>query len=233
VFDNPGMTIYKRYRFPPAIIQYAVWLYYRFNLSHRDIEDLVAERGNLVNYETISLWCIKFGSQYARCLKRKHQRYGDTFFIDEVFVKIGGKQHYLWRAVDQDGEVVDVFLQARRDGKSAKRFFRRLLRNHGGEPRKIVTDKLRSYVVAHRELVPDVIHDTSQYANNRAELSHQPTRVKERGMRRFKSTQQAQRFLGIHSAVYNLFNLGRHLFSAEHYRNLRRDVFVAWADAVA
>ena len=117
--------------------------------------------------------------------------------------------------------MVDVFLQNRRDGKAAKRFFKRLLKNHEGEPRKIVTDKLRSYGVAHRELIPDKIHDTSQYANNRAELSHQPTRVRERGMRRFKSTRQAQRFLSAHAAVYNLFNLGRHLISAEHYRLFR------------
>jgi putative transposase len=163
------MNTYKRHRFPPDIISYAVWLYYRFNLSHRDVEDLLAERGITVSREAIRLWCIKFGAIYARRLKRKHRGYGDTFFIDEVFVKINSKQHYLWRAVDQDGEVVDVFLQARRDGAAAKRFFKRLLRSHGGEPRKIVTDKLRSYGVAHRELMPDVTHDNSQYANNRAE----------------------------------------------------------------
>jgi len=172
--------MYQRHRFPPEIIQYAVWLYHRFNLSHRDIEDLLAERGVSVSYEAIRLWCNKFGSKYAQRLRRRHQGYGDTFFIDEVFVKIQGKQHYLWRAVDQDGEVVDVFLQKRRDGKAAKRFFKRLLRTHKGEPRKIVTDKLRSYNVAHRELIPGTIHDTSQYANNRAELSHEPTRVRER-----------------------------------------------------
>ncbi len=159
--------------------QYAVWLYYRFNLSHRDIENLLAERGITVSYESIRLWCNKFGSKYARRLKKKHQGYGDTFFIDEVFVKIDGKQQYLWRAIDQDGEVVDVFLQRRRDGQAAKRFFKRLLKNNRSEPRKIVTDKLRSYGVAHRELIPDTIHDTSQYANNRAELSHQSTRVRE------------------------------------------------------
>ena len=164
--------LYKHYRFPPEIIQYAVWLYYRFNLSHRDIEDLLAERGINVTYEAIRLWCNKFGPKYATRLKRNHQGYGDTFFIDEVFVKIGGKQHYLWRAVDQDGEVIDVFLQKRRDGATAKRFFKRLLKKHRGEPRKIITDKLRSYGVAHRDLIPDTIHDTSQYANNRAELSH-------------------------------------------------------------
>ena len=165
-------------------------------------------------------------------MKRKHQGYGDTFYIDEVFVKIGGKQHYLWRAVDQDGEVVDVFLQERRDGKAAKRFFKRLLQSHVGEPRKIVTDKLRSYGVAHRELIPETIHDTSQYANNRAELSHQPTRVRERGMRRFKSPRQAQHFVSVHAAVYNLFNLGRHLVAAKHFRNLRGSAFACWKEAV-
>ena len=208
-----------------------MWLYYQFNSSHRDIEDFLAERGITVSRESIRLWCNKFGPRYARRLKRRHQGYGDTLFIDEVFVKIQGKQHYLWRAVDQDGEVVDVFLQARRDGKTAKRFFRRLLNRHRDELRKIVTDKLRSYGVARRELIPETIHDTSQYANNRAELSHQPTRVRERGMRRFKSSHQAQRFLAVHSAVYNLFNLGRHLVSAEHYRTLRQSAFVSWEKA--
>jgi putative transposase len=138
---------YKGHRFPPEIIQHAVWLYYRFNLSHRDIEDLLSVRGIVVSYESIRLWCNKFGPKYARRLKRRHQGFGDTFFIDEVFVRIGGIQHYLWRAVDQDGEVIDVFLQSRRDGKAAKRFFRRLLKTHRNEPRKIVTDKLRSYGV--------------------------------------------------------------------------------------
>ena len=156
------MNTYKRHRFPPEIISYVVWLYYRFNLSHRDIEDLLAERGITVTYESIRLWCIKFGAKYARRLKRKHQGYGDTFYIDEVFVKINGKQHY-----------------------------------------------------------------------HRAELSHQPTRVRERGMRRFKSIRQAQRFLGVHASIYNLFNLGRHLVSAEHYRNLRVDAFGRWTEAVA
>ncbi len=221
-------SLYKHHRFPPEIIQHAVWLYYRFNLSCRDIEDLLAERGITVSYESIRLWCIKFGSEYAKRLRRRHQGYGDTFFIDEVFVKIQGRRHYLWRAVDQDGEVVDVFLQSRRDGKAAKRFFKRLLRTGDSEPRRIVTDKLRSYGVAHRELMPDTIHDTSRYANNRAELSHQPTRVRERGMRRFKSAHQAQRFLSTHAAVYNLFNLGRHLVLAKHYRVFRERAFASW-----
>ena len=145
------MNTYKRHRFPPDIISYAVWLYYRFNLSHRDIADLLAERGIIVTRESIRLWCVKFGAVYAMRLKRRHQGYGDTFYIDEVFVKIKGKQHYLWLAVDQDGEVVDVYRQAKRDGAAAKRFFSRLLRNYGSEPWKIVTDKLRSYSVAHRK----------------------------------------------------------------------------------
>ncbi len=227
------MNTYERHRFPPDIISYAVWLYYRFNLSHRDIEDLLAERGITVSRETIRLWCIKFGAIYSRRLKRKHRGYGDTFFIDEVFVKINGKQHYLWRAVDQDGEVVDVYLQAKRDGAAAKRFFRRLLRNHRGEPRKIVTDELRSYGVAHRELLPETIHSNKQYENNRVEQSHEATRVRERGMRRFKSTMQAQRLLGAHAAVYNLFSLSRHLIKSRYYRKLREGAFNQWELAVA
>ncbi len=193
----------------------------------------MAERGISVSYESIRLWCIKFGSRYAKRLRRRHQGYGDTYYLDEVFVRIRGVQHYLWRAVDQDGEVVDVFLQRRRDGAAAKRFFKRLLRASGNEPRRIITDKLRSYGVAHRELIPDTIHDTSQYANNRAELSHQPTRVRERSMRRFKSASQAQRFLSNHAAVYNLFNLGRHLVSAKHYRFFRQRAFASWKCAAA
>jgi len=227
------MSTYKRHRFPPDIVSYAVWLYYRFNLSHRDIEDLLAERGITVSYETIRLWCIKFGALYARRLKRRHGGYGDTFYIDEVFVKIKGKQHYLWRAVDQDGEVVDVYLQHKRDWAAAKRFFRRLLRSHGGEPRKIVTDKLRSYPVAHREVMPETIHSTKQYENNRAEQSHEATRVRERGMRRFKSMTQAQRFVTVHAAVQNLLNLRRHLVRAEYYRDLRVAAFDEWSRAVA
>ena len=225
-------TQYKRHRFPPEIIQYAVWLYYRFNLSHRDIEDLLARWGVLVTHESIRFWCNKFGPHYAHRLRRRHRGYGDTLFIDEVFVRIQGRQRYLWRAIDQDGEVVDVLLQERRDAASARRFFRRLLARHGGAPRTIVTDKLGSYAVAHRELLPGAAHDTRRYANNRAELSHQPTRVRERGLRRFKSMVQAQRFVGVHAAVTNLFNLGRHLVAAGHYRTLRQGAFASWDRAV-
>jgi putative transposase len=196
-----------------------VWLYFRFNLSHRDIKNLVAQRGVIVTRESIRLGCNKFGSKYAARLRRRHQGYGDTFFIDEVFIKIDGKQRYLWRAVNQNGEVVDVFL-------------RRILKKHKGVPREIVTDKLRSYGVAHRELISGTIHSMEKYANNRAELSHQPTRVRERVMRRFKSMKQAQRFLNTRAAVYNLFNLGRHLVTAETYRYFRLRSFASWKSAV-
>ena len=169
---------YHGYRFPPEIISHAVWLYHRFCLSFRDVEDLLAERGILVSYETIRQWCRKFGSEYARALKRRQ-----------------GRQHYLWRAVDQDGDVIDILVQPRRDRRAAERFFRRLLKGQGCEPRRLVTDKLRSYGAARRITMPSVVHDTSQYANDRAEVSHQPTRQRERQMRRFKSAGQAQRFL--------------------------------------
>ena len=227
------MNIYKRQRFPPDIISDAVWLYHRFNLSHRDIEELLAERRISVSHESMRLWCIKFGPVFARRLRRKHRSFGDTFYVDEGFVKIRGKQHYLWRAVDQDGDGVDVVLQDRRDGRAAKRFFRRLIRRHAGEPRKIVTDQLGSYRVAHRAWAPDSYPVTDRYANNRAEQSHEATRFRERGIRRFKSTVQAQRFLGVHSAVYNPFNWGRHMVRARDYRDLRHRAFVSWIQVTA
>ena len=222
------MNIYKRHRFPSEIIQHAVWLYHRFNLSFRDIEDLLHERGIEVSYEAIRLWCNKFGPEYAKRLKKKRSGFGDIFHIDEVFVKINGVQHYLWRAVDQDGDVIDVFLQKRRDSKTAKRFFKRLLKANQGAPWKIVTDKMGSYPVAHKDLMPDVIHDTSQYANNKAELSHQPTRVREKVMRKFKSIEQGQRFLSTHAEIYNLFNLVRHCISAKNYKMLRSRAIASW-----
>ena len=224
---------YRRHRFPPEIIQHAVWLYYRFSLSHRDVEDILARRGVLVTHEAIRLWCNKFGPRYAHRLRRRHRGYGDTVFMDEVFVRIQGQYRYMWRAVDQDGEVVDVLLQERRDAAAARRFFRQLLSRLGGEPRTIVTDRLGSYAVARRELLPAAEHDTRRYANNRAELSHQPTRVREPAMRRFKSMLQAQRFVSAHAAVSNLFNLGRHLLAANHYRTLREGAFASWDRAAA
>ena len=223
-------NIYTRHRFPPSIIQHAVWLYYRFNLSIRDVEDLLAERNISVSYEAIRRWINKFGPEFTKRLRRRHTGFGDTYFLDEVFVKLGGKQHYLWRAVDKDGEIEDVYLQTRRDAKAARRFFQRFLKA-GRKPREIITDKVRSYGVEHRSLIPEARHNTEQYANNRAELSHQPTRVRERGMRRFKSINQAQRFLESHAAVHNLFNLHRHSLSRKYLKLFRLRSFATW-DAI-
>ncbi len=218
------------HRFPPEIISHAVWLYHRFCLSLRDVEDLLAERGIVVSYETIRQWCRKFGTEYARKLKRRGERLGDTWFLDELFVTIQGKRQYLWRAIDQDGDVIDVLVQPSRDRRAAERFFRKLLKGQGAEPVLLVTDKLRSYSAAHRTIMPSVRHDTSRYANNRAEVSHQPTRQRERQMRRFKSPGQAQRFLCAHAVIQNLFRVGRHLVSSANHRTLRDRSFGVWRE---
>ena len=221
---NNDAPSYHGYRFPPEIISHAIWLYHRFCLSFRDVEDLLAERGIQVSYETIRQWCRKFGPEYARRLKRRQGRLGDTWHLDELFVNIRGQQRYLWRAVDQDGDVIDILLQPRRDRRAAERFFRKLLKGQGGVPRRMVTDKLRSYAAAKRTIMPSVARDTSQYANNRAEVSHEPTRQRERAMRRFKSKAQAQRFLSVHGITQNLFRVGRHLLRRYRWRsNSRRD----------
>jgi putative transposase len=220
--------IYHGYRFPSEIISHGVWLYHRFSLSFREVEDLLAERGIQVSYESIRQWCSKFGSDYAAKLKRRRGRLGDVWHLDEVFISIRGQRHYLWRAVDQDGDVLDILVQRRRDGRAAKLFFRKLLKGQGSEPRRLVTDKLGSYGVAHRLVMPSVVHDTTQCANNRAELSHEPTRQRERQMRRFKSWWQAQRFLTVHGVVGNLFRIGRHLLQAANQRLLRSRAFVEW-----
>ena len=174
---------YHGYRFPPEIISHAVWLYHRFCLSFRDTEDLLAQRGITVSYEAIRQWCRRFGPAYARILRRRQGRLGDTWHLDELFVNIHGRQQYLWRAVDQDGDVIDILVQPRRDRRAAERFFRKLLKGQGRAPRRLITDKLRSYSAAHRRVMPSVVHSTQQYENNRAEVSHQPTRQRERQMR--------------------------------------------------
>ena len=227
---NAKTPIYRGYRFPSEIISHAVWLYYRFCLSFRDVEDLLAERGVIVSYETIRQWSRKFGAEYARKLKRREGRLGDTWHLDELFVTIQGERQYLWRAVDQDGDVIDILVQPRRDRRAAKRFSRKLLKGQGGEPRRLVTDKLGSYGAAHRTVMPSVIHDTSRYANNRAEVSHQPTRQRERQMRRFKSVAQAQRFLSVHGVILNLFRVGRHLLRSANHRMLRARSFLVWSE---
>lgn len=202
---------YRGYRFPADIISHAVWVYHRFGLSFREVEDLLAERGVTVTYESIRQWCLTFGCEYARRLRRRRGRMGDTWYLDEVFIKVRGRLHYLWRAVDEDGDVIDILVQTRRNRRAAERFFRKLLKGQGREPRRLITDKLGSYAAAHRTAMPSVVHSTRQYENNRAEVSHQPTRQRERQMRRFKSAGQLQRFASVHGAVQNLFRVGRHL----------------------
>jgi putative transposase len=230
---NSTRSRYRGHRFPPEIIGYAVWVYHRFCLSFRDVEDLLAERGIIVSYETIRQWCWKFGRDYFRRLKKKQGRLGDTWYLDELFVRINGQQHYLWRAVDQDGDVIDILLQSRRDQRAAERFLRRLLRGQGRQPFRIITDKLKSYAAASRTILPGVTHDTQQYANNRAEISHQPTRMRERQMRRFKSSRQAQRFLSLNGVVRNLFCVARHLLRSTHHRFLRSRSFEVWRSVTA
>ena len=219
---------YHGYRFPCEIISHAVWLYHRFGLSFRDTEDLLAQRGVTVTHETIRRWCQTFGPQYARALRRRRGRMGDTWYLDELFVTIQGRRQYLWRAVDEDGDVIDILVQSRRNRRAAERFFRKLLKSQGREPRRLITDKLRSYSAALRTVMPSVVHCTDQYANNRAEVSHQPTRQRERQMRRFKSAAHVQRFLSVHGLVQNLFRVGRHLLRSVHHRLLRRRAFQRW-----
>ena len=222
---------YGGYRFPPEIISHAVWLYHRFGVSFRDVEDLLAQRGLTVSYEAIRLWCITFGAAYARRLTRRQGRLGDTWHLDEVFVTIQGRRHYLWRAVDQDGDVIDILVQSHRDCRAATRFIRKLLKGQERQPVRLVTDKLSSDRAAHRAVMPSVAHRTDRYENNRAEVSHQPTRQRERQMRRFKSAAHAQRFLSVHGLVLNLFRDERHLLRSAHHRLLRRRAFAEW-DAV-
>jgi putative transposase len=203
-------NIYAGYRYPSQIISHAVWLYHRFTLSFRDIEELLAARGNAVSYETIRNWCDKFCQKYCNHINKSRGQLGDTWYLDEVFIKINGALHYLWRAVDQDGDEIDILVQKRKDKKAASRFFRKLLKGQQAAPIKIVTDKLKSYSAAKKELIPSVEHSTHKYENNRCELSHQPGRQHERQMRKFKSLGQSQRFLSCHGMVNNLFRLNRH-----------------------
>ena len=222
---------YRGHRFPAKIIRHAVWLYHRFTLSFRDVEDLLAERGIIVSYEAIRFWCLKFGPGYARSIRKKQSRLGDIWHVDELFLKINGQQVYLWRAVDQDGDVLDLLVTKQRNKRAAKRFFRKVLKGQGKPPWQLITDKLKSYSVAHREIFPSVEHRTGQYENNRAEVSHQHTREQERQMRKFKSTGLAQRFLAVHGQIQNLFRVGRNHFKAVHHRLLRDRAFADWREA--
>ena len=222
------MNPYAGFRLPAEIISHAVWLYHRFTLSFREIEEIIAERGIMVSYETIRQWCLKFGLQYAGELRRRRPQPGDKWHLDEVRIVINGEVYWLWRAVDQNNQTLDILMQKRRSKRAAKRFFRKLLKGLCYVPRVIITDKLRRYGAARKEILPGVEHRRHKGLNNRAEISHQPTRRQERRMRGFKSPARAQRFLSVHAPVNNLFRPRRHRMNASEYRAARQQAFEMW-----
>ncbi len=215
-------------RFPPKIIQHTIGLYCRFTLSFRDVEDSLAERGLDVSYETVCRWVLKFGHSYAQRLRRFRPRPDDRRHLDEMFLTIRGRQMYLWRAVDAEGEVLDFLIQSKRNKAAALKLMRKILKTQGYVPSSIVTDKLPSYRAALRELGLSGRHETGERKNNRAENSHQSVRRRERKMQRFKSAVSAQRFLSVHATIYNHFNIQRHLISRKYHRLFRMAAMEAW-----
>jgi putative transposase len=227
---TPSPSRYAGYRFPPEVISHAIWLYFRFPLSLRMVEEMLAARGIIISHETVRQWGLKFGQAFANQIRRRLPRAGDKWHLDEVVITIAGQKHWLWRAVDQDGIVLDVLVQSRRDKQAAKRLLRKLLKKQMRPPRVLITDKLASYPAAKRELMPGVEHRRHKGMNNRAENSHQPTRRRERQMKRFKSAGQAQRFLSAHDQINNLFPLCREHVTTTEYRAARTRAFALWAE---
>jgi putative transposase len=205
--DARSTLRYPGFRFPAEIIGHAVWLYHRFTLSFRDIED-------------------------ANSIRRRRPQPGDKWHLDEVFIKVRGETHYLWRAVDQDGNVLDILVQSQRNAKAATRFFKKLLKGLRYAPRVMITDKLASYGAARKQMRLSIEHRQHKGLNNRAENSHQPTRQKERQMKKFKSPGKAQRFLSAHGPINNLFRPRRHLLKATAYRAARKQAFSTWPEAI-
>ena len=224
---------FKHHRFPPAIIRHTIWLYGRFTLSFRDVEELLAERGVDVSYETVRRWFLKFGLFIAANIRRSRPRPSDHWHLDEMVITIRGDQYWLWRAVDNEGEVLDFLVQRRRNAKVAMKLMMKLLKKYRSAPTRIVTDHLRSYPAAFRALGLTAHHDRGLRANNRAENSHQPVRRRERKQQRFKSPGSAQRFLAIHAAIYNAFTHQRHLLRRAHFKQLRAGSFSTWTQASA
>jgi len=224
---------FARHRFPPEIIRHAIWLYARFTLSFRDVEELLAERGVDASYETVRRWVLKFGLTIASNIQRSRPRPSDHWHLDEMAITIRGERFWLWRAVDNEGEVLDFLVQRRRNAKAARKLMTKLLKKQGLTPTRIVTDRLRSYPAAFAAMGLSVEHERDLRANNRAENSHQPIRRRERKLQRFKAAGSAQRFLTIHAATYNLFTHQRHLLRRPHLKQLRSKSFAIWIKATA
>ena len=222
------VSLYKRHRFPGEIISHAVWLYYRFLLSYRDGEELLVERGIVVSYETIRRWCRRFGQTFADEVRRRRPRPGDKWHLDEVQLKINGHKHWLWRAVDQEGVVLDILVQARRNQEAAETFLRRVVDGCGYQPRVVITDKLASYPPAVRRVLPQAEHRRHKGLNNRAENSHRPTRRRERALQRFKSPEHAQQFLAPFGPISDHFRPRRHRLPAAQYHTLLQTRFTTW-----
>ncbi|MEH6526838.1 MAG: IS6 family transposase [Sneathiella sp.] len=222
---------YSRHRFPSHIIQHAIWLYARFTLSYRDIEDLLAERGLDISCKTVRRWFLKLGEPIAKNLRPSRPTPNDIWHLDEMVIVIRGERHFLWRAVDSEGEALGFLVQPSRNAKAALKLMRKLLKKQGFAPSQIVTDKLRSYHKAFRTLRLNAPHIDNKRSNNRAENSHLPVRRRERKMQKFKSPGSAQRFLNIHSAAYNIFYLQRHLINRSHIKQSRAEAFGVWATA--
>ena len=227
---TPDCPSYADYRFPTEIISHAVWLHFRFPLSLRNVDEILAARGVVVSHETVRQWALKFGQGIAHRIRRRLPAPGDKWHLDEVVMKIAGKKHWLWRAVDRDGIVLDILVQSRRDKAAAKRLLRKLLRKQNRAPRVMITDKLASYGAAKREIMPGVEHRKHKGLNNRAENSHQPTRRRERQMKRFKSARHAYCVLSAHDGISNLFHLRRHQVPATQYCAARIQAFQTWAE---
>ena len=227
---TPARSRYAGHRFPAEIISHAIWLYFRFPLGLRMVEEMLAARGILVSHESVRQWARKFGQAFANLIRRRLPGAGDKWHLDEVVIMIAGVKHWLWRAVDQTGLVLDVLVQSRRDKRAANRLLRKLLKRQGRVPRVMITDKLASYSAAKRELMPGVEHRRHKGLNNQAENSHQPTRRRERQMKRFKSAGQTQRFLSAHDQINNLFHLRRDHITATEYRAARTRALEIWAD---
>src|ERR1044071_903522 len=227
---TPVCSSYAGYRFPAEVISHAVWLYFRFPLSLHMVEEMLAARGIIVSHESLRRWAHKFGQDFANRIRRRLPAAGDKWHLDEVAIKIAGKKHWVWRAVDQDGLVLDILVQSRRDKRAAKRLLRKLLKRQCRAPRVLITDKLASYGAAKKEITPGVEHRRHKGLNNRAENAPQPTRRRERQMKRFKSAGQAQRFLSAHDQINTLFPPRRDHVPADQYRAARTQAFQTWGE---